>query len=657
MSCLFNGGVKMFYTRPSDGRTYCFDPVPLLGESKEFLKTPAGDEIAIIHRLTFNGTLLPVRPALSGVPDQSTCISLLDRKRDQLCNALEEDRGDLLIVDQSGYPIIVAKPLVISIDFEEGIIVQQSPYTVVFEFEQPLGSGFIREFSDNWNFTQQDDDTIEVTHTVNAVGIPKVDENKTAVDTAKEFVLPRLGLDKSQSSVMNTPFVSALIDIDALTGFNRTFTETVDLTAGSYDVSESFVLASGGFNDDRTIERSFELDERGVLIETISINGTVIGRGLDTFARITSAKNGFNSFVVPQIDFNVTSGVLSKTLSENRIAGTVTYSMTLGPSGVEDQLTGRSISRTFERNDDGSVVQTVTTSAAVRLESTSGIETAINFCFANNFPINSAIPIFSITQSGNLITLTSQRDELAKSFSLTRAFVDQTTAFYTETFSLDLQEALDTSVVQITINGTIQGVGDESSTKSTDRFVSASGAFTTTVEKLIAGRIASILPTGACISDFPVQKTLGHSPLAGAFTYSQTFESRFKTANVNILVENIEITLTLQGDVIAVIPVPGKTDGPILQDQETKTGLQKTIGITYTISRNASGCMNTLNSSNDALTIGRAESDVLVNNTPTANPRGERPESSKVFKTEDGINFNRTTYEFTRNVTWQYLLL
>ena len=95
MSAVPNGGVRMFYTRPSDGKTYCFQPVPLLAESKEFLRPAAGDtRLATVHQLTFTGTLLPSRPALSGVPADSTCISLLDRKRDQLCSALSEDRGD-----------------------------------------------------------------------------------------------------------------------------------------------------------------------------------------------------------------------------------------------------------------------------------------------------------------------------------------------------------------------------------------------------------------------------------------------------------------------------------------------------------------------------------------------------------------------------------
>lgn len=655
MSCLFNGGVRMFYTRPSDNRTYCFEPVPLLGESKEFLKTAAGDELAIVHRLTFNGTLLPTMPALSGVPDGATCISLLDRKRDQMCSALSEDRGDLLVVDQSGYPIVSAKPIVVSLDFDEGVLVQQSPYTVVFEYEEPLGSGYIREYTENWSFNQAEDDTIEVNHTISAVGFPKPDIGKSAVDNAKDFVLPRLGMDKTQSAVMRTPFVSALIDIDSLGVYNRRFSESVGTTDGSYEVQESFLLSSGNFQDDRTIEQSFELDENGNLVQSITINGTVQGRGADTFERFSNAVAGFNAFVVPQIGFNATSGISAKTRSDNRIAGTVNYSVSLLPSGSDDQLTGRSIQRTFERQDDGSVVQNVTTSCQVRQGSALDIQSAIDFCFANNFPIDSAEPIFSASLSGNLVSVNTQRNELEKSFSLTRSYTDQTTPLYREEYSVDVQQTVDSSVTQVSINGTVQGLGVESTTKGISRFLSASGAYFSTIEKLIPGRVSAVIPTGACISTDPTSKTLGYNPLGGALTYAQTFQSRFKTSNVNILTEQVELNFQRQADVIAQIPIPGKQDGPILQDQETKTGLQKTMSVSYTMRRQSDGCTNSVIPSNQALNIALAESDILVNNTPSMNARGEKPESSKVFKTEDTVSFNRNTYEFSRNVTWQYL--
>lgn len=658
MGVLFNGGCSLFYTRPSDGKTYCFIPVPLLAESDEILRTPGGDtRLGVIHQLTFAGTLLPITPALSGVPDESTCISLLDRKSDQLRSALSEDRGDLLLIDASGYPILAVKPNVVSLDFEESRMVQQRPYTVVFEYEVPAGTGFyVREYNDSWDFSQQENDTVSATHRISAVGIPNQILNRTALESAKEFVLPRIGgPDKTKSFAIKSPFVSALVDVDNLTAFNRVIQETSDITAGSYEVNETWVLSSGAFLDDRTVEQSYELDAQGQLVRTISVNGTVQGYGDTTFDKFTNAVVGFETFVIPQIDFNATSGITSKSRTDNRVAGTVVYSLTIAPSGAADQLISQSISRQFERQEDGSVVQTVTTSCSIRKESASTIQDAIDFCFANNYPIDSAIPLFSAALSGNLLSISTTRDELEKSFSLTRAFTDQSTALWREEYSVDRSESLDTSQTQITIQGTVQGLGVESTTKSQDRFNSASGAFFSTIESLIYTRAAQIIPSGACISATPITKTLGINPFNGTITYSRTFESRFKTTNNNVLKEDISVSFQFPADVIAEIPIPGKATGPILQSQETVTGRKKTLSINYTMNINGSGCINAVEPGNTLLLIALAESDILVNNTPSAHSRGEKPESSAVFKVEDNANFSRTDYKFSRNVAWQYL--
>ncbi len=647
--------VRMFYTRPSDGATYCFEPVPLLAESKEFLKTAGGDtRLATVHTLTFNGTLLPTLPALSGVPTGASCIQLLDRKSDQLCSALSEDRGNLLVVDGSGYPIIKANPIVQSLEFEESQIVNHRKYSVIFEYESDFGNNAIKEYVDTWSFNQQEDDTVAASHTISAVGIAG---SLSSILNAKAFVKPRLGFDVSQSEALNPPIVPALIAISGLSPFNHIVSETIDNTAGSYEVTETWVLASGSFRDDRTTDISSELDETNNLIETVTINGNIQGYGDTTFEKFTNAKNAFNTFVVPQIGFNDPSGISAKTISRNRFAGTVTYSITRIPDGAEQQLVNRSISRTFERGEDGSVTQTVTTSASVRQGSASGIQAAINYCFANNTVIGSTEPIFDASLGSNLVSVNTSRDDITKTFSLTRSYIDQTTALYREEYDIQRQQNFDSSVTNITINGTVQGLGTETGTKSKVRFASASGAYFGTIEGLITSRAASIIPVGACINSSPISTTLGFNELAGTITYSQTFESRFKTTNGAILKEEVQVSFTNQSQVIAEISIPGKADGPILQNQETLTGLEKDLNITYSLKRQPDACtnINAVTSSNVAIQTALGESDILVNNTVNQNARGEKPVSSKVFKVEDRYSFNRQTYVFTRNVKWKYI--
>lgn len=658
MGAVFDGNVRMFYTRPSDNKTYCFRPVPLLAESKEFLKDQSGENrFATVHQLTFNGTLLPTRPELSGVPDESTCISLLDRKRDQLCDALSEDYGSLLVVDGTGYPIISAEPRVASLSFEEGRLVQQSPYSVVFEYDEVAGTGYIRDFTETWDFSQQENDTVSVSHAISAVGVRNPSNGNSAIQGAKDYVRQRIGgPDKSQSLALRSPIVSQLLDIDNLTGYNRLIQENIDVGAGSYGVTETWVMSSGSFLDNRTVEESYELDELNNLVKTININGTVQGYGETTFDKLANAENGFDTFVAPQIDFNAASGISAKTKSSSRINGTVAYSLSLIPSGTDDALTGRTVNRSIERQDDGSVLQTVTTSCSIRPGSTSTIDDAKAFCFNNNYPINSTEPPFDIALSGNLVSISVQRDELAKSFSLTRSFVDQSASLYTEEYTVNRSQNFDTSEATVSINGTVQGVGVETGTKSTVRFANASGAYFGTIEPLITSRIQRFSPTGVCISDEPRTKTLGFNELAGTITYSQDFASRFLTDNYNILNENINVGWKLQGDVIASFQVPGKSDGPILQDQETVTGLEKTLTISYTMRRNNSSCgTGSVSASNSLKDIAITESNKLVNNTPSTDPRGEKPSSSAVFKTRDEISWNRQSNQFTRNVTWKYI--
>lgn len=653
---IFNAGAQMFYTRPSDLASYCFSPVPLLAASKEFLRTADNEtRLAVVNQLTFNGTLLPTLPALSGITGAS-CLQLLDRKSDQLCSALE-DYGSLVVVDNSGYTVLNVVPRVASVNFDESQIVNRRDYSIVFEYESEFGNDRVREFNEDWSFEQQEDDTVGVTHNISAVGISDSGVN-SSITNARNFVLSKIAgssPNKTQSVLLKQPFVQSIVDVDNLGAYNYILTETSDITAGSYTASETWTLSSGNFKDDRTIEHVFDLNELNNLIETININGTVQGYGDTTFDKITNALSGFNTVVVPQINFSAVSGIVSKNFTENRFAGTVSYSLSRAPLTDEGQLEGRSIQRSIERNDDGSVTQTVTTTAALRAGASGTIQDAIDFCFANNSPVDSAEPIFDASLSGNIVSISTQRDDITRTFSLTRSFTDQLTSLYTEEFTVQRQENIDTSNVTITVQGTIQGLGQETSTKSTARFASASGAYFGTIEPLIRDRALVISPTGTCITSNPITSTLGYNQLVGVITYSQSFDSRFLTNNINIIKEDIEINFANRSDVIAQFEIPGKADGPVLQDLETKTGLEKTLRITYTMASSTGNCINSVASSNDLLSIALSESAILINNTPTANPRGEKPESSAVFKTSDTHSWARQSRVFNRNVTWKYI--
>ena len=660
MSSNPNAGAQMYYIRQSDGLAYCFSPVPLISDSKESLftiKDGVETRLGTRHTLTFNGTLIPETPALSGVNPDASCLELLDRKSDQLCSALDEDLGNLLIVDASGYPVLSVYPRVQSIDFPESIMVQRRDYTIVFEYEDSFEDDCkIENYQENWDFQYQEDDTISATHNLSAVGISDRPAGTGAVENAKYFVLQRANaLDRTKHGFLTAPFVPAIIDIDNLTEYNHVRTESIDEVGGSYGITESWILSSGSFKDDRTVETVSNLDEFGDLIETVSVNGVVQGYGDTTFDRFDAAVAGFEGTVAGEIGFNATSGIVSKSRTDNRFAGTVSYAMEFAADDTEP-LEGRTVQRSFQRNEDGTVSQTVTTTASVKQTSTSGIDAAIDFCFVNNFPIDNYVePYFSASLSGNLESVSSERDDLNKTFSLTRIYREQGAPLYREEFQVNREQNVENALTTISVNGTVYGLGEEDSTSSRVRFLNASGAYFSVIEPLVRTRALALAPTGSCIGDLPISDTLGINEYNGIITYDFRYDNRFLSDNSNIRDEQIDVQYALAGDVIAEIPIPGKATGPILQDQETKTGLSKSLRITYSMAPSGTSCGPISVSDQRQLEAAAlAESNILVNNTVNENDRGEKPVANKVFKVTDNYSFNRQSRVFSRNVTWKY---
>jgi hypothetical protein len=652
---------QAFYVRQSDGLVYSFCPVPTIAESHEALRTSNNEyngRLATINTITFNGVLLPDNPALSGVADDATCLELLDRKSDQLRAALNEDRGNLLIFDSNGYTVLNIRPVVRDISFDDSRMTTDRKYSVAFEWESDFGNNKVREFSDTWSFNAQEDDTIQVQHNVSAVGIPDLPAGTGALQNAKAFVLSRANsLDRSKPSFLTAPYVPTLVDLASYTEYNHIRSENVNHAAGSYDVNESWVMASGAFKDDRTIQTNYIVDIQGNSTQQLTINGTVLGYGNTTFERYNNAASGFNNFVAPQIGFNAIGPGQEATRTDNRFAGTVSYSIKAIPSGQE-QVQNKQISRTLTRNEDGTVTQSVTTSSQVA-PGVTGIAAARTWAHANNYPIDSVEPPFTASLSGNLETLSVQIDDINGTYSLTKAYREQGTPNYREEWQVQRQANAENAVITVSINGTVVGLSSESTTSSEQRFIHASGAFfgTNGIYSRVRDRCLEIMPTGTCISNNAKQETLGFNKKNGIITYSYAYDNRFLSSNPYILNEEVEVTFSRQGDVVVEIPIPGKTDGPILQDQETKTGLQKTLRISYRMrdNRDQSICQPMSSSLQSfLLETALAESDILVNNTMVQNTRGEKPIAAGVFKVQDEVSFGRQSLVFQRNVVWKY---
>ena len=231
------------------------------------------------------------------------------------------------IFDNAG-ATVVCNPRVVSVDFTEGAYVTKCEYTIVlqadvlyrqnghvdldaqlaasgvqagakvkdelslinFVDDEAVGGGatFIESYDENWGLEVDDSvsesfalpRTYRISHSLNATGKTFYNEDgslgKEAWEQARDFCLRRI-TDRPSG---NYPNVAGLIGsgtvnlVDTYRGYNHTRTEQINQTAGSYSVTENWLLASGISHENYSMSVSSSNTDPFV---SVSIDGVVKG--------------------------------------------------------------------------------------------------------------------------------------------------------------------------------------------------------------------------------------------------------------------------------------------------------------------------------------------------------------------------------------------
>lgn len=273
---------------------YNFSPVPFMRLGLTPNKTP-NDEVV---GFTWNGVLSGDLIAITGG------ILKINELREILSSAIYlQEQGQLFDVTCEGSPILSVYPRMGDVSFEQGNWVNRLPYTVNFDFDVLASGGpevYIKDFSEEWSFEFVEDksefewtlpdSTVEylpfqarITHNISATGKTIYGSGglvKPAYEQARQMVASRLGLDTNyiaNSGIIN--FSPANFD-----AFNHARTVNVSETAGSYGVTETWlVISDSGNNRAGNATEDFTISVRDVAdspFRQVSIEGTV--QGLET---------------------------------------------------------------------------------------------------------------------------------------------------------------------------------------------------------------------------------------------------------------------------------------------------------------------------------------------------------------------------------------
>jgi len=341
-------------------------PVPFMSIAKQFNFTQDATPIGAELNITLQGTLTPL-------PDGETGYVNVDNLQDDLRHIFKDQGQEFLVLCDSTV-ILSGYPQVTNINFNPSNDnwVMTTPYTINLTMNEDdtdedsaLHSQYISAANEDWqiefltdkhlyNWTidgSTDDSTsyaLRLSHTVSAVGKRNYDINGLQMEAwqqASGWVIPRLGES-------TTPFSGAMaLPVDELGFYDHVRTQQYSETAGSYGVTESWLVLNTGIAgltspalEDFNINIQ-ESQETGMT--TVNIDGTI--QGLDTkvytqpdgydvtttkyasaetyWAGVQSKLYGrVNKVASPLATRTINIDPLSLSVGHNPAGGTITYS-------------------------------------------------------------------------------------------------------------------------------------------------------------------------------------------------------------------------------------------------------------------------------------------------------------------------------------------
>ena len=169
-------------------------------------------------------------------------------------------------------------------------------------------------------------------------------------------------------------------------------------------------------------------------------------------------------------------------------------------------------------------------------------------------------------------------DKVAGNYSATLRWI-WTSGNYLEKFNVDTITSAEDPFTNITINGEITGLTTSSTIdRISSRYDSANTAWTA-----ISGIMRTRAQTFSNIDNLnviPFSSTIGRNRNAGIITYNYVFNDRPSNVLPSTKSESIQVSDNISVDVIAKIPVPGRANGPVIQNMNTTQPIQRTLNMT-----------------------------------------------------------------------------
>lgn len=246
-------------------------------------------------------------------------------------------------------------------------------------------------------------------------------------------------------------------------------------------------------------------------------------------------------------------------------------------------------------------------------------------------------------------------NELGGSYSVSETWI-LTRTNTREDFTVTSQSSIENGLTSVNIEGEIIGLDSRSQSTynltqtrwqaANDKYNSLSAGSPNT----FYSRAQNYASSGVTLNLVALGGSVGRNPLTGRITYTFQYDNRPSTCVSGALTESIVISDKNPTDVFAIIPVIGKSNGPVLQDMATKTESKRTVsidvgvtpvGICPTSAVNVTNLMNASPANSVDTIISAFDADL-------------RSRYNQVFREEDAPTWSPKNGKYSRTVSWTF---
>lgn len=696
-------------------------PAPLVNISKEIQVAGDGTKLGTLYSLTLTGTLVAWKgspqggslvgagwggPFLrfwtsTGYPaDESveniSRLKSIENKQEALRALFADDGKWLEFQSPDGTAPLKCQPRIKSIQFQEGTWFQTCAYTITLEADKlylngnpevdtPYHDELISSATESWQIEDSDvAKTYRLSHTMNAVGKRRFNstgsEVRPAWQNARDFIQNRMGLGFTSATsfspvggntIVASSFIgnNSIINFSTLNAYNFSRNDSVDELAGSYSLTENWLLSQAASGTDIYTISVKKFSQEPNTTTNVSIQGNIKGfytnlndydarfaaaqyvwanlQGTPLFNRVQTYVGAVTlntQAVVGAVDYNPLEGTISYNydFSDRQTNGDTFEEYTISKSFNQSdykntvEINGRIIGRRYESdtNPDQKFLRALTVWNSLKVHPVlyNRVVNAGYFPEIDNLQPYPASKKVDMNQPEGIINYTYEFNTRENDNDIQNADVK-------EEYTLGSNFSRDDGKTTYTINGTVEGLTiiDGSGAREA-KYAAASGYFGYVVLPSLLSRIGAL---GTISNTNPIETEIQRNPTVGTITYNYKFTNEPAPYNSGVLSETITISnINRAGDnkIVAELPVIARLAGPVLQDMNTTPVKEKRVDIETVMAPVHFGNLLT-----DQNAYPNYDS-IIVTLTP----------AGQVFKVDDGDSWVPRNGRYNRNVRWIY---